>query len=441
MSGVWTADKIIALAPDDASAKAGRALATPRKWVTLGQNDRAVWGECQGSGSSPYQTQIDLSEPAFKCSCPSRKFPCKHGLGLFLLTDSDPKAFKQNEPPDWVSKWLETRGAKKKAKKAADADAAPPDAEAQAKRAAERARKVAGGMAELERWLHDLVRQGLATAQQRADDFFEKCAARMVDAQAPGCARLLREMASVPATGDGWHSRLLERAGRLHLLVEGYKRIDALPPPVAADVRSLVGFVQREEDVLRGAEPLRDRWLVLGQRVEEEDRLRVQRTWLWGTNGGRAALALSFAHVSQPGGLDTGFAVGTAVDATVAYFPGAVPLRAVVSDRQVAPGPSDRMPGYADATAALRAYGAALAQNPWVERFPMPLTSVLPARQGEGWAVADQGARLLPLRRTFAGGWELLALSGGAPLGLFGEWDGDSLLPLSAFADGRLVAL
>src|SRR6185436_3617807 len=135
-----------------ASAKAGRGLASPRKWVTLGQNDRAVWGECQGSGSSPYQTQIDLSEPAFKCSCPSRKFPCKHGLGLFLLTDSDPKAFKQDAPPDWVSKWLETRGAKaeKKAKKAAEAEAAPPDAEAQAKRAAERAKKVAGGMAELE---------------------------------------------------------------------------------------------------------------------------------------------------------------------------------------------------------------------------------------------------------------------------------------------------
>jgi hypothetical protein len=443
MSGVWTADKIIALAPDDASAKAGRGLASARKWVTLGQDERAVWGECQGSGSSPYQTQIDLSEPAFKCSCPSRKFPCKHALGLFLLTDADPKSFKQSTPPDWVGKWLEGRSAKaeKKAKKAEDEAAAPPDPEAQAKRAAERAKKLAGGMAELERWLHDLVRQGIATVQQRPEGFFEKCAARMVDAQAPGCARLLREMGAIPATGDGWHARLLDRAGRLHLLVEGYKRVDSLPPPVAADVRSLVGFVQREEDVVRAAEPVKDRWFVLGQRVEEEDRLRVQRTWLRGSTTGRATLVLSFAHVSQPGGLVTSLVVGTAVDATAAYFPGALSLRAVMTDRQGTPGLLESMPGEVTALAAVAKYAAALARNPWLERFPMALTSVVPVRRGEAWAVADGEGRLLPLRRTFGPAWELLALSGGSPVGLFGEWDGESLLPLSACAGGRLVAL
>ena len=443
MSGVWTADKIIALAPDDASAKAGRGLASPRKWVTLGQDERAVWGECQGSGSSPYQAQIDLSEPAFKCSCPSRKFPCKHALGLFLLTDSDPKAFKQNKQPDWVTKWLEGRGAKaeKKAKKAEEAAAAPPDPEAQAKRMAERAKKVAGGMVELERWLHDLVRQGLATVQQRPEGFFEKCAARMVDAQAPGCARLLREMSAIPATGDGWHSRLLDRAGRLHLLIEGYKRIDTLPPAVAADVRSLVGFVQREEDVVRSVEPVKDRWLVLGQRVDEEDRLRVQRTWLRGSASGRPALVLSFAHVSQPGGLDTSLVVGTAVDAAVAYFPAAFPLRAVMAERHGAPALVDHMPGDATALGGLASYAAALAQSPWLERFPMALTSVVPVRRGHEWAVADGEGRLLPLRRAFGLAWELRALSGGGAIGLFGEWDGESLLPLGAFVGGRLVAL
>jgi hypothetical protein len=71
----------------------------------------------------------------------------------------------------------------------------------------------------------------------------------------------------------------------------------------------------------------------------------------------------------------------------------------------------------------------------------MALTSVVPVRRGDAWAVADVEGRLLPLRRTFGPAWELLALSGGSPVGLFGEWDGESLLPLSAFAGGRLVAL
>jgi hypothetical protein len=175
--------------------------------------------------------------------------------------------------------------------------------------------------------------------------------------------------------------------------------------------------------------------------VEEEDRLRVQRTWLRGSTTGRAALVLSFAHVSQPGGLDTSLVVGTVIDAAAAYFRGALPLRAVMTDRQGTPGLVEAMPGEATALAALAGYAAALAQNPWLERFPTALTAVVPMRRGDAWAVADGEGRLLPLRRNFGLAWELLALSGGSPIGLFGEWDGESQLPLSAFAAGRLVAL
>src|SRR3954465_15495304 len=81
----------------------------PRKWVTLGQSDGAVWGECQGSGASPYKTAIDLSEPAFKCSCPSHKFPCKHGLGLFLIFEAQASAVPKGDPPQWVTEWLQSR--------------------------------------------------------------------------------------------------------------------------------------------------------------------------------------------------------------------------------------------------------------------------------------------------------------------------------------------
>ncbi|HYE72970.1 MAG TPA: SWIM zinc finger family protein, partial [Blastocatellia bacterium] len=51
-----TSEQIIALAPDASSAKAGQGLANARHWVTLGCNDQFVWGECQGSGKTPYQT-------------------------------------------------------------------------------------------------------------------------------------------------------------------------------------------------------------------------------------------------------------------------------------------------------------------------------------------------------------------------------------------------
>jgi hypothetical protein len=51
-----TTDSVLALAPDDASAKAARGLVSASKWPLRGADEHAVWGECQGSGSKPYQT-------------------------------------------------------------------------------------------------------------------------------------------------------------------------------------------------------------------------------------------------------------------------------------------------------------------------------------------------------------------------------------------------
>src|SRR5438876_1189186 len=81
---LWTADQVLGLAPDDAAASAGRKLAAPGGWTREGYSERCVWGLVQGSGKTPYQVAIDLQGPAFKCSCPSRKIPCKHVLGLLL---------------------------------------------------------------------------------------------------------------------------------------------------------------------------------------------------------------------------------------------------------------------------------------------------------------------------------------------------------------------
>ncbi len=119
--------------------------------MTLGCDDQAVWGECQGSGKNPYQTQINRSEPAFKCSCASRKFPCKHGLGLLLLFANQANQFKQTLPPTWVSDWLtsRTKRAEQKIEKNAGQAEEIADPAAQAKRVASREAKVAAGFREL----------------------------------------------------------------------------------------------------------------------------------------------------------------------------------------------------------------------------------------------------------------------------------------------------
>ena len=436
-----TTEQILALAPDASSAKNAQGLAILRKWSNLGKNEQALWGECQGTGSNCYQAQIDLIETAFKCSCPSRKFPCKHGLGLFLLFVSQPDAFTETTPPDWVSDWIDTRQ-QKRAKKVESGQVVDPVA--QAKRAAKREEKVRAGVEELDRWLRDLVRQGLATLQTQPYSYWDAVAARMVDAQAPGLARQLREMASIAHSGVGWPERLLERLGKMHLLIQGFQRLETLPPGSQADIRTLIGWEQKEELssalIVRVSEARRviaDRWLILGQRVEEQDNLRTQRTWLQGQDTHKAALVLNYAYGNQP--LDTSLMPGTIIDAELGFFESAYPLRSRVKVCNAPATPLREMPGEESIATALFTYTKALACQPWIEQFPLTLQAIVPLRYNDGWAVRDSVGYLLPITSRFEQGWQLLAVSGGHPINVFGEWNGKEFLPLSALADDKFI--
>ena len=103
------ADQVIALAPDAGAAQSSRGLANPRQWLRLEQAPGVVWGEVQGSAPQPYRAQVDLSGPSFQCSCPSRKLPCKHAIGLLLLWVDQPQRFDSGAAPAWVAAWLSAR--------------------------------------------------------------------------------------------------------------------------------------------------------------------------------------------------------------------------------------------------------------------------------------------------------------------------------------------
>jgi SWIM zinc finger len=438
----WTAEQILALAPDASSAKNGKSLASLQKWSGLGQSEQAIWGECQGSGKDPYRAQIDRSEPAFKCSCPSRKFPCKHGLGLFLLAANQPAAITDASPPDWVSTWLASRAKRDETRqqKQDQQAAAAADPVAQAKRAEGRQRKVAAGVEELELWLQDRVRQGLASLQSSAYSFWDQPAARMIDAQAPGLARQLREMAGIPNAGGNWSETLLGQLGQLHLLLQGFQRLDTLPSPTQADIRTQIGWTQSQDDLL-ASNPLtlQDSWLVLGQRVEDEERLRVQRTWLWGQTSDHPALLLQFAHGSQP--FETLVLPGSCFEGELAFYSSAYPLRVVLKKRNPELSSVQQIPGFKTIRAALAAYSQAIAVLPWLDRFPMSLQQVIPRQHNGAWVIQDEAGEGLALSSRFERGWLLLALSGGHPLGVFGEWQDETLLPLAVCVDQKFVVL
>ena len=111
-------------------------------------------------------------------------------------------------------------------------------------------------------------------------------AARLVDAQAPGLARRVRELPGLLAAGgDGRANEDAALAlGRLALLVQGWRRQDALDDALRAELRAAVGFAATAEDLaaLPGVE---GRWTVLAQTLEDADGLRVRATWLTSAEG------------------------------------------------------------------------------------------------------------------------------------------------------------
>jgi hypothetical protein len=428
------------MAPDPASAKAGQGLSSPRKWISLGRSDRTLWGECQGSGASPYQVAIDLSEPAFKCSCPSRKFPCKHGIGLLLIYTADASSLASGEPPGWVAAWLAKRD--EKAEKQAIPAAAPPvKAEAVAqepsKQALRREARVKEGIDSLALWLRDVVTHGFTALAARPYSFYDDAAARLVDSQAPGLARMVRQMAALPASGEGWQDRALQSIGLIQLLMQAYRSLSTLALETQADVRAAIGWTVKQEEVLQ-TEPVSDVWTVAGIRIHQEDRLTVRRTWLIGHRTGRYALLLAFIGPGQKE--EAVLPLGSTLVADLCFFPGAWPQRALIKERG-ASTPKTEAAAYPDSEAMLKAYADALAANPWLEQFPVLIDQVVPVYESGRGYLLDSGRNVLPIAREFGSIWKLLALSGGTPMQLFGEWDGANLLPLGIRWNGHIVNL
>ena len=418
---------MLALAPDASSLRAAQPLASGRAWpVAAAADDRALWGECLGSAAAPYRTVIDLSGPAYRCSCPSRKFPCKHALALLLLW-SDGAVGTNGDPPEWAASWIAEHAARTSDPQNPKAPADPAAAQ---RRAEQREARVATGLVELDRWLCDQVRQGLAASQRAGYRHWDDIAARMVDAQAPGLAERLRALAAVPYSGTGWEGRLLEEYALAWLLAAAGRDQAGLPPPLRDTVRSRVGFTVRQAEVLASATPVRDFWQVLASRDLDQDRIRTRRVWMRGRDTGRAALVLSFAAVGQS--LDDSLAVGTEVDADLAFYPAAVPLRALLATRRdTFPG---RPPPGDTVTGLLAGYAAALGEDPWLDTWPVVLEAT-PARAPLP-SLYDAADDAVPLHPGAGDCWTLFALSGGEPLTVAGEWTPRGLWPLTAWDQG-----
>ncbi|GAA5513808.1 hypothetical protein Dcar01_02556 [Deinococcus carri] len=427
-----TADTALALAPDSSSARAAQKLARPAGWPKLARDGNVLWGECQGSGTHPYLVGVDArnAEIASKCSCPSRKFPCKHALGLLLLHAARAGEWKDSSPPPDLVKWLGGRVARTEKAAQSPGDDADPAARAraQAKAQATRDRKRSAGLEDLEVWLSDLVREGLQAARARPYVDWDRQAARLVDAQLAGAARLVRQIPGLLHDETG--QALTAHLGQLWLLTQGWRQRDALGEAERADLLTALGAPLDRASLPQAAPQV---WQALGSVQEEEGKLNVRRTWLLGEGSPgeepKLALLLDFAPTGQA--LPLPLAPQQPFTAALAYAPSAYAQRALVQGEvSVAAAPLP-LPGGTLAELQER-YAVALALNPWLERigaFVGPAYLHLDPPQ-----LCDAEGHAVPLseRVEQADLWAMLAQAETRMQTYFGEWDGVTFLPIGA---------
>lgn len=441
----WSVDQVMAAAPDSASQVAGRRLARPGPWNAVGTSDGLLWGECQGSGRTPYRVTVDTGTRRYQCSCPSRKFPCKHALGLLFLW-----AQGQIDEPGTVAEFARAAadrpGPGPRARAGADPEPSreqtPDQRAAAAARAAAREQRVTDGLAELDRWLADQIAAGVARVAADPYGWAEAAATRMVDAQAPGVAARLRRLPALVGSGPRWPQRLLDELALLHLLARGWAGRADLPADLVATVRDHVGFSVPRAGVLAGP-GLRDDWVIVGFRDLDTETVSTRRVWLHGRESGRWAQVLFFA--AGGAALDASLVPATVLDADLHFYPGRARLRAAVGATHAEPVPVTGWQPPADTVAAAAdRWAAALAADPWQQQIPLVLRGRIDrAGRGstDGWTFTDATGAAVAAHGTDLDLWRLLALTAGGTPDVAGEWSPQGFRPSTIVAHGRLVVL
>jgi hypothetical protein len=432
----WSHAQVADLAPDASSLAAARRLARPGPWSDTGSTETLVWGKCQGSGRTPYQVSIDLTAPAFRCSCPSRKFPCKHGLALLLLwVDGSGSVADVEQAAGFAAEWAAERAAREGAHAAAATarGTRTPDPAAQAKRLEERLALMTGGMDDFARWLTDLVRSGTATARHQPYAWWDGTAARLVDAQLPGLADDVRSVGADVSWRPDWSDVLLLALGRWWTATRAWARRESLSDSQLGDLRAYLGWSVATGSV-RSQDAVHDRWTVLGAHRTDDGRLQQQRTWLLGESSGETVQVLDFAASGQV--LPVARVVGSVLDATLARYPGAAVRRALFVDEPAVVPERGLLPTGSSLEGAQTAAADVLGRNPWARRVPVVVAG---ARASSTTLVDEHGLSIALTDDTDV--WGLLARTGGHPTDVFGELEGARMRVLTVGVEGEAISL
>lgn len=192
-----------AMAPNAEAIKNGRGLVLKGKFTKLHKSpdDTLLFGECSGSGATPYKCSSDFANPAsptHRCSCPSRQFPCKHCLGL-MYAFVQKKNFTPAEVPADLAEKREKLAERKEKKKETESKPREVDKDALAKKI----KAQLAGLDLLETLTNDLVRLGMGNINSKTAAQIEEQAKQLANSYLPGAQAALYDYTRCFIGSDG----------------------------------------------------------------------------------------------------------------------------------------------------------------------------------------------------------------------------------------------
>ncbi|HND89272.1 MAG TPA: hypothetical protein PK971_13135, partial [Saprospiraceae bacterium] len=225
-------------------------LAQPEFFTQRAHSGKIVCARMPVADGMAHLVAVDTERGAHYCTCPFRPRPCVHALALAALHARHGAGLfeEMSDLPDWVAALL--RGQVPVLPPSASASPSGAPLAARHQRRLERLERAAAGLEDLERWLQDALRKGLATLVSEDPAALLHIATRMADASLPGLSRQLRLLGQLPTQRPDWAERLSEGLAACALAVRAFRRRHHLPDDALADLQAFIGISTRRDEVL-----------------------------------------------------------------------------------------------------------------------------------------------------------------------------------------------
>lgn len=182
-------------APDLATVKNAVSLCKKNSFIMQSktENEDLFFAECKGSGKSIYKVSVDFSvenKPVFRCSCPSRKLPCKHSIGILQDIFNGTTYEIAEIPQDILVK--REKAVKRQEKKLEDNVSKPKKVNKSAK--LKKMKKQLEGLDIGEKLVNDILEKGISTIDAQATSIYTEILKEFGNCYLTGLQEYMQEL-------------------------------------------------------------------------------------------------------------------------------------------------------------------------------------------------------------------------------------------------------